>query len=228
MSALLYNEKKAGKLVSRLKKAVPRPSPQKTSSAPRTCPCSISPTRRSKPITKKSLGTKSYLRSFSSGTTPPLRPSSPTATIAFAPPTRSTKTPRSHAKSSSRFPAFCSTAILSVGPTGILPVDLPVSSHYGEAQPAHRDGNSTFAIQPFGLHLAPCSWLRAPCSSPFSFSPSPSTSYFPPAFQLSTASAVSTISTASEARIIPITRTRTAAPCCPMTRKMISEKRRKM
>ena len=48
--------------------------------------------------------------------------------------------------------------------------------------------------------------------------------YFAPAAQGPTPSAVNTISTASEQRMSPITRTRTDAPCRPITRRIASEK----
>src|SRR5215813_7319078 len=46
-----------------------------------------------------------------------------------------------------------------------------------------------------------------------------------PVIQQPTPSAVSTISTAREQRISPITRARTDAPCRPITRRIASEKR---
>ena len=105
--ALLYDEKKAAKLVSRLKNGRTITFSAKDIFRASHLPLLDISNAEVKADHNKIVGNKNYLRSFSSGTTRPPRRSSPTATIGFVPPTRSTKTPRSRARSSNLFAGRC-------------------------------------------------------------------------------------------------------------------------
>ncbi len=97
--ALLYDEKKAAKLVSRLKKGRAMTFAAKDIFRASRLPLLDISNAQVKADHKKIVGNKKLSPLLLVRTTRPPKRSSPTATIAFVPPTRSTKTPQSRAKS---------------------------------------------------------------------------------------------------------------------------------